>query len=95
MFYMKLVILDRDGVINYDSIEYIKTFEEWKSILGSLEVVVWFNQAGYCVVIAINQFGVGRGLFDMVMLNAIYDKMYKAFVYVGGRIDAVFYCSYA
>ncbi len=92
---MKLVILDRDGVINYDSAEYIKTPEEWKPIPGSLEAVARLNQAGHRVVIATNQSGVGRGLLDMATLNAIHDKMHKALAHVGGRIDAVFYCPHA
>lgn len=89
---MKLVILDRDGVLNYDSDEYIKSPEEWKPIPGSLEAVARLNQAGYRVVIATNQSGVGRGLFDMATLNAIHDKMFKLLGQAGGRVDALFYC---
>src|SRR3989338_2441192 len=89
---MKLIILDRDGVINYDSDQFIKNPEEWKPIPGSLEAIARLNQDGYRVVVATNQSGVGRGLFDMVMLNAIHDKMHKACALVGARIDAVFFC---
>ncbi|MDR2636774.1 MAG: D-glycero-beta-D-manno-heptose 1,7-bisphosphate 7-phosphatase [Zoogloeaceae bacterium] len=89
---MKLVILDRDGVINYDSALYIKNPAEWKPIPGSLEAIARLNHAGYKVVIATNQSGIGRGLFDMDTLNAIHEKMYKALFAVGGRIDAIFYC---
>jgi D-glycero-D-manno-heptose 1,7-bisphosphate phosphatase len=92
---MKLVILDRDGVINEDSAAYIKTPDEWKPIPGSLEAVARLNQAGYHVVIATNQSGVGRGLFEMATLNAIHDKMHRALAQVGGRIDAVFFCPHA
>ena len=92
---MKLVILDRDGVINYDSAEFIKKPEEWIPIPGSLEAIARLNQAGYRAVIATNQSGVGRGLLDMATLNAIHDKMHKALAHVGGRIDAVFYCPHA
>jgi D-glycero-D-manno-heptose 1,7-bisphosphate phosphatase len=92
---MKLVILDRDGVINYDSAEFIKKPEEWKPIPGSLEAIARLNQAGYRVVVATNQSGIGRGLLDMATLNAIHDKMHKALAHVGGRIDAVFYCPHA
>ena len=92
---MKLVILDRDGVINYDSDHFIKNPDEWKPIPGSLEAIARFNQAGYRVVIATNQSGIGRGLFDMAMLNAIHDKLYRALAQVGGRIDALFYCPHA
>ena len=89
---MKLVILDRDGVINYDSDAYIKNPDEWKQIPGSLEAVVRLNQAGYRVVLATNQSGIGRGLFEMATLNAIHDKMHRAVGLAGGRIDAVFFC---
>ncbi len=89
---MNLVILDRDGVINYDSDQFIKSPEEWKPIPGSLEAIARLNQADYRVVVATNQSGIGRGLFDMAMLNAIHDKMHKACAQVGARIDAVFYC---
>jgi D-glycero-D-manno-heptose 1,7-bisphosphate phosphatase len=92
---MKLVILDRDGVINYDSAEYIKKPHEWKPVPGSLEAIARLNQAGYRVVVATNQSGVGRGLFDMATLSAIHDKMHKALAQFGGRIDAVFYCPHA
>ena len=89
---MKLAIIDRDGVINYDSDQYIKTTAEWKPIPQSLEAIARLNHAGYRVVVATNQSGVGRGLFDMSTLNAIHDKMYRALANVGGRIDALFFC---
>jgi D-glycero-D-manno-heptose 1,7-bisphosphate phosphatase len=89
---MKLVILDRDGVINFDSDQYIKSAEEWRPIPGSLEAIARLNQAGYRVVVATNQSGVGRGLFEMDTLNAIHDKLHKALALVGGRIDAIFFC---
>jgi D-glycero-D-manno-heptose 1,7-bisphosphate phosphatase len=89
---MKLVILDRDGVINYDSDQFIKSPDEWKPIPGSLEAIAQLNQAGYRVVVASNQSGIGRGLFDMAMLNTIHAKMHKALAQAGGRIDAVFFC---
>ncbi|HBZ18721.1 MAG TPA: D-glycero-beta-D-manno-heptose-1,7-bisphosphate 7-phosphatase [Betaproteobacteria bacterium] len=89
---MKLAIIDRDGVINYDSDQYIRTPAEWKPIPQSLEAIARLNHAGYRVVLATNQSGVGRGLFDMSTLNAIHDKMYRALAHVGGRIDALFFC---
>jgi D-glycero-D-manno-heptose 1,7-bisphosphate phosphatase len=92
---MKLVILDRDGVINLDSEHYIKSPEEWKPIAGSLEAIARFTQAGFRVVVATNQSGVGRGLFNMATLNATHDKMHKAVNQLGGRIDAVFFCPHA
>jgi len=92
---MKLVILDRDGVINYDSASYIKSPDEWKPIPGSLEAIARLNQADYHVVVATNQSGVGRGLFEMATLNAIHDKMHHALGQVGGHIDAIFFCPHA
>jgi D-glycero-D-manno-heptose 1,7-bisphosphate phosphatase len=89
---MKLIILDRDGVINFDSDQFIKNPEEWKPIPGSLAAIARLNQANYRVVVATNQSGIGRGLFDMPMLNAIHDKMHKACALAGARIDAVFFC---
>lgn len=89
---MKLVILDRDGVINFDSDHYIKSPEEWKPIPGSPEAIARLNQAGYRVVVATNQSGVGRGLFEMDMLNAIHERMLKTVAQAGGRIDAIFFC---
>ena len=92
---MKLVILDRDGVINQDSDQFIKNPKEWKPIPGSLDAIARLNHTGYHVVVASNQSGIGRGLFDMGALNAINDKMYRALAQVGGRIDALFYCPHA
>src|SRR5664279_6514788 len=88
----KLIILDRDGVINYDSDQFIKSPEEWRPIPGSLEAIARLNHAAYRVVVATNQSGIGRGLFDMGMLNAIHDRMQRALAHVGGRLDAVFFC---
>jgi D-glycero-D-manno-heptose 1,7-bisphosphate phosphatase len=89
---MKLVILDRDGVINHDSPSYIKSPDEWKPIARSLDAIARLAQADYRVVIATNQSGIGQGKFDMATLNAIHDKMHRAVGQAGGRIDAVFYC---
>ena len=89
---MKLVILDRDGVINYDSDQYIKSPEEWKPIPGSLAAIARLNQAGFRVVVASNQSGIGRGLFETDTLMAIHDKMLRALAHVGGHIDAIFFC---
>lgn len=89
---MKLIILDRDGVINEDSDAYIKSPDEWRPIPGSLEAIVRLNHAGYRVVVATNQSGIGRGLFDLETLNRIHKKMYRMVQEVGGVIDAVFFC---
>ena len=92
---MKLVILDRDGVINKDSANFIKKPNEWIAIPGSLEAIALLNQSGFRVALATNQSGISRGLFDMVTLNAIHDKMYRALSQLGGRIDAMFYCPHS
>jgi len=89
---MKLVILDRDGVINFDSDAFIKDPDEWRPIPGSLEAIAQLTQSGWRVVVASNQSGIGRGLLDMATLNAINSKMHKAVGQAGGRIEAVFYC---
>jgi len=89
---MKLAILDRDGVINFDSDAFIKNPDEWRPIPGSLDAIARLTQSGWRIVVATNQSGVGRGLLDMASLNAINAKMHKAVLQAGGRIDAVFYC---
>ena len=89
---VKLIVLDRDGVINHDSPQFIKSPDEWRPIPGSLEAIARLHHAGFRVVVATNQSGIGRGLFDMATLNAIHEKMHKALAQAGGRIDALFYC---
>ncbi len=88
----RLIVLDRDGVINQDSDQFIKSPDEWRVVPGSLEAIARLNHAGYRVVVATNQSGIGRGLFDMAMLNTIHEKMHKALAHVGARLDAVFFC---
>ena len=92
---MKLVVLDRDGTINHDSDQYIKSPAEWQPIKGSLEAIARLTQAGWRVVVATNQSGLARGLFDMATLNAIHDAMHRAVQQAGGRIDAIFFCPHA
>ncbi len=89
---MKLVVLDRDGVINEDSDAFIKSPDEWQPIKGSLEAIARLNQADYQVVIASNQSGLARGLFSIETLNQIHDKMHRMLAEVGGQVDAVFFC---
>ena len=89
---MKLIILDRDGVINADSDQFVKNPDEWRPIPGSPEAIAKLTQAGYRVIVATNQSGVGRGLFDMATLNAIHTRMHKVVTQAGGRIEAIFYC---
>jgi D-glycero-D-manno-heptose 1,7-bisphosphate phosphatase len=92
---MKLVILDRDGVINRDSANFIKSPNEWVALPGSLDAIALLNQSGYRVAVATNQSGISRGLFDMATLNSIHEKMNRELAAVGGRIDAIFYCPHA
>ena len=92
---MKLVILDRDGTINHDSDEYIKSPAEWRPIKGSLQGIARLTQAGYRIVVATNQSGLARGLFDTRTLFAIHDTLLRALALVGGRIDAFFFCPHA
>ena len=89
---MKLVILDRDGVINRESAEFITSPEEWEAIPGSLQAIARLNQAGYRVVVATNQSAVGRRLLDMETLLRIHDKMRCQLAEAGGTLDAVFFC---
>jgi D-glycero-D-manno-heptose 1,7-bisphosphate phosphatase len=89
---LKLAILDRDGVINYDSDLYIKSPAEWRPIPGSIEAIARLHQGGWRIAVATNQSGIGRGLFDMATLNAMNDKMMEMVFRQGGRIDALFFC---
>jgi D-glycero-D-manno-heptose 1,7-bisphosphate phosphatase len=89
---MKLIILDRDGTINEDRDDFVKSADEWVPITGSLEAIARLNHAGWHTVVATNQSGLARGLFDMATLNAIHAKMNRALGELGGRIDAVFFC---
>jgi len=91
----KLVILDRDGTINRASDEFVKSPEEWQPLPGALEAIGRLNHAGYHVVLATNQSGLGRGLFDIAALNSVHAHMMKALAAHGGRVDAVFYCPHA
>lgn len=89
---MKLVILDRDGVINEDSDDFIKSPSEWRPIAGSLEAIVRLKHAGLTVVVASNQSGLARGLFDYDALFAIHDKMTRMLADLGTQLDGVFFC---
>ncbi len=92
---MKLVILDRDGVINEDSDEYIKSPEEWVAIPGSPQAIARLNRAGYHILVATNQSGIGRGLFDIETLARMHHKMHRIVREAGGQIDGVLYCPHA
>jgi D-glycero-D-manno-heptose 1,7-bisphosphate phosphatase len=89
---MKLIILDRDGTINEDRDDFIKSADEWVPLPGALEAIARLNHAGWHVVVASNQSGLGRGLFDVAALNAMHSKMYKLLAVQGGKMDGVFYC---
>jgi len=88
----KLVILDRDGVINLDSDDYIKNPEEWIAIDSSLTAIAKLNRAGYKVAVATNQSGLARGLFDPITLTMIHKKMEMELAKVGAHIDALEFC---
>lgn len=89
---MKLIILDRDGVINFESHAYIKSPAEWQPIPGSLSAIAKLTKAGYVTVVATNQSGIARGLFDEAMLTAIHNKMLHCVEEQGGHINKIFYC---
>ena len=89
---MPVIILDRDGVINEDSDEFIKSPDEWKPIPGSLEAIAQLKNAGWLVVVATNQSGITRKLFDLDTLHAIHEKMHHMAQEYGGEIDAIFFC---
>ena len=89
---MKLVILDRDGVINEDSVAYIKKPNEWRAIPGSLDAIAQLNREGWRVVLATNQSGLSRKLFNISMLNHIHAELHRQLAEVGGKIEAIFIC---
>jgi D-glycero-D-manno-heptose 1,7-bisphosphate phosphatase len=89
---MKFVILDRDGVINADSPAYIKSVAEWQPIPGSIDALARLSQAGFELIVATNQSGLSRGLFDLDDLEAIHQHMRELVEQAGGKIGAVFYC---
>ena len=89
---MRLVILDRDGVINEDSDDFIKSADEWVPIPGSLEAISQLCHAGFSVAVATNQSGIGRGLYPLENLHEMHKKMADMLEGMGGYVDAVFYC---
>jgi D-glycero-D-manno-heptose 1,7-bisphosphate phosphatase len=88
----RLVVLDRDGVINRDSVDFIRRPEEWLPLPGSLEAIAALSRAGFEVVVASNQSGVGRGLFTEATLAAIHRRMTAAVETAGGRLAGIYYC---
>ena len=92
---MKLVIVDRDGTLNYEREGYIQTPEQWEPIPGALDAIARLNHAGFHVVIVANLPGLGRGLYDVDALNAVHARMQRELAQAGGRIEAVFFCPHA
>jgi D-glycero-D-manno-heptose 1,7-bisphosphate phosphatase len=92
---MKLLILDRDGTLNRSREDHVASPDEWEALPGALEAVARLNQGGWRVVLATNQSGIGRGLFDMASLNAIHAKMHRQLSAAGGRVEAIFFCPHA
>jgi len=92
---MKLVIVDCDGTVNAEREGYIQTPDQWEPLPGSLDAIARLNQAGFQVVMAANIPGLGRGLFDMALLNAVQARMSKQLAAVGGRVEALFFCPHA
>jgi len=88
----RYVILDRDGTINVDSDDFVKSPEEWLPLPGSLEAIAELNRQGYKVVVITNQSGVARGLFDWATLEAMHAKMHDLLAKIGGRIEAIYIC---
>lgn len=86
------IILDRDGVINYDSDDYVRTAQAWRPLPGSLEAIAQLHAHGYHVVVVSNQSGIGRGLFTEAALEAIHTKMVRAVEATGGALAGIYYC---
>ena len=89
---MKLIILDRDGVINQDSDAYVKSVDEWIPIAGSIDAIARLSRAGFTLVVATNQSGLARGLFDLDDLEAMHTKLNDLVIGAGGELSGIFYC---
>ncbi len=89
---MRLIILDRDGVINQDSDDYVKSVDEFIPLPGSMEAIARLNQAGYRVAVATNQSGIARGFYDVATLNAMHEKLRRLLAAVGGEIEMIIFC---
>lgn len=92
---MKLVVLDRDGTINEDTTAFVDSPDAWRPLPGALDAIARLNHAGWHVVVASNQSGLGRGLYEVAMLNAVQARMHKLLAAAGGRLDAIFYCPHS
>ena len=89
---LKLLILDRDGVINYDSDAYIKSVAEWSPLPGSIEAIAQLSKAGWTVAIATNQSGIARGYYDIATLDAMHARLRTLVAEQGGEVGLVVYC---
>lgn len=92
---MRILLLDRDGVINHDSSDYIRSAAEWRPLPGSLQAIAQAQRAGFRVIVISNQSGLARGLFTIRDLNGIHRRLQDELERVGGRIDAFFFCPHA
>jgi D-glycero-D-manno-heptose 1,7-bisphosphate phosphatase len=89
---MKLVIIDRDGVINHESADFIKSPDEWQPIAGSIDAIARLNHAGFRVAVATEQPGLAQGVFTIGDLNAIHHKLFGELAKAGGHLDGIFFC---
>lgn len=89
---MKLIILDRDGVINHDRDDFVKSPDEWQAIDGSMDAIAFLTQAGYTLAVATNQSGIGRKFFTTQTLNEMHSKMHKLVQQAGGEISGIWFC---
>lgn len=92
---MKLIILDRDGVINHDRDDFVKSVDEWQPIAGSMDAIAFLTQAGYSIAVATNQSGIARGFFDVDTLNDMHAKMHKLVRQAGGEISGIWFCPHS
>lgn len=88
----KLIILDRDGVINEDSDAYVKSLAEWLPIAGSIEAIARLSQRGWLVAVATNQSGLARGYFDKATLQSMHDRLQELVAEQGGQVDLIRFC---
>ncbi len=89
---LKLLILDRDGVINHDSDAYIKSVEEWIPLPGSIEAIARLSKAGWTVAVATNQSGVARGFYDVATLEAMHSRLRHLVAEQGGEVGLIVFC---
>jgi len=89
---LKLLILDRDGVINHDSDAYIKSVEEWLPLPGSIEAIAQLSKAGWTVAVATNQSGIARGYYEIAVLEAMHARLRERVAEQGGEVGLIVYC---